>query len=187
MKKKIIGCQIFSDEITAVLPEQYKNIDITWINAGLHTSLEKLETTLKKALTEAEVEGVDARVLIGNNCHPDMCNIINNHCGKILGTKNCIDAIYDGNIEDLEKNNTMVITPGWIRCFPNMMETAGWDSVDVRQLWGRYDRILLLDPGVNPLTDEEILEFYELTQVPIEIQQIDLEYFQEIIIELLDE
>jgi len=51
--------------------------------------------------------------------------------------------------------------------------------------FGRYDRILVLDTGSNPLSDEEILEFYDLTQVPIEIQQIDLDHLRAKVIELL--
>jgi hypothetical protein len=35
---------------------------------------------------------------------------------------------------------------------------------------GRYDRILLLDPGIDPLSDEEILMFFDLTRIPIEIE-----------------
>ena len=42
VKKKLIACQIFTDELLAVLPEEYKDIDITWLNAGLHMNLDKL-------------------------------------------------------------------------------------------------------------------------------------------------
>jgi len=185
IKKKIIACQIFTDELSAVLPEEYKDIDITWLDAGLHANLDKLEIALKEALKDAATEGADARVLFGNGCHPDMCHIINNHGGRPLGAKNCVAAFCQQSIDELEKNRTMVITPGWIRFFPNLMTALGWDEVDVRQNFGRYDRILLMDTGVNPLSEEEILAFYDLTQVPIEIQQISLDHFQAKLIELL--
>lgn len=185
IKKKIIACQIFTDELFAVLPEEYRDIDITWLDAGLHMNLDKLESTLKQVLKGDETEETDARVLFGNDCHPDMCQIINNSSGKILKAKNCIGAFCHENIDEFEQNRTMVITPGWVRSFPNMMEAAGWDEVDVRQNWGRYDRILLMDTGINPLSEEEILEFYDLTQVPIEIQQIGLDHFRAKVIEVL--
>ena len=89
------------------------------------------------------------------------------------------------NIDALQQNRTMVITPGWIRFFPNLMAEAGWDEVDVRQNFGRYDRFLLMDTGINPLSEEEILAFYDLTQVPIEIQQISLDHFRAKLIEVL--
>ena len=186
-KKKIFACQIFSDELFAVLPTEYKDIDIAWFDAGLHAHLDKLESTLKQALRDAAKEGVDARVLLGDACHPDMCCIINDCGGKNLETKNCVTALCHQNIDELEKNRTMVITPGWIRFFPNLMAGLGWDEVDVRQNFGRYDRILLMDTGVNPLTEEELLEFFDLTQVPIEIQQISLDFFRKKLLELLGE
>ena len=46
IKKKIIACQIFTEELLAVLPEEYRDIDITWLDAGLHSNLE-----MKKCLS----------------------------------------------------------------------------------------------------------------------------------------
>lgn len=139
---------------------------------------------MNQALKDAATEGTNARVLFGNGCHPDMCQIINNHSGKILGAKNCLEAFCDESIDELEQNRTMIITPGWVRFFPNMM-AAGWDEVDIRQNFGRYDRFLLMDTGINPLSEEEILEFYDLTQVPVEIQQIGLDHFRAKLSEVL--
>ena len=184
-KKKILACQIFTDELLAVLPEEYKNIDITWLDAGLHANLDKLKIALKHAINEAATEGADARVLFGNGCHPDICKITNETGGKILGAKNCVEAFCHENIDELEQNRTMVITPGWIRFFPNLMAALGWDEVDVRQNFGRYDRFLLLETGINPLSEEEMLEFYDLTQVPIDIQQISLDPFRAKVLEVL--
>lgn len=184
-RKKIIACQIFTDELSAVLPEANRGIDITWLDAGLHMNLDELELALKQALMAATAEGVDARVLFGNGCHPDLCQIINRPDGKVLGAKNCVHAFCGENLDELEQNRTMVMTPGWIRFFPNLMAAAGWDEVDVRQNLGRYDRILVMDPGINSLSEEEILGFYDLTQVPIEIQPISLDHFRAKLIELL--
>ena len=104
---------------------------------------------------------------------------------KILGAKNCVQAFYQEDIQELEKNRTIVMTPGWLRLFPIMMAERGTVEVDVRQEFGRYDRILVLDTGINPLSDDAILEFYDLTQVPIEIQQVSIEHFHSKVIELL--
>ncbi len=182
-QKKLIACQIFADELSAALPEAYKDIEITWLDAGLHMNIDKLETTLKLALKNA---GADARVLFGNGCSPEMCHIINGHGAKILGAKNCIDAFCSESLDELEQNRIVAMTPGWIRCFSSLMAEAGWDQVDVRQNWGRYDRILLLDTGVNPLSDEEILAFYDLIQVPIEIQPTGLDRFRQKLMEMLE-
>lgn len=185
IKKKIIACKVFTDELSAVLPKEYRDIDITWLDAGLHFNLDKLEFTLKQALKDAATEGADARFLFGSGCHPDMCHITNSHGGKILGAKNCIEALCQESYNELGQDRTMVITPGWVRFFPDMMAAAGWDEVDIRQNFGRYDRFLLMDTGIKPLSEEEIPEFYDLTQVPVEIQQISLDHFRAKLIEVL--
>lgn len=185
MKKEIIACQIFTDELPAVLPEEYKDIEIVWLDAGLHCNLDAFTIALSRALKDAVTRCVDARILFGSGCHPDMCHLANVQGGKNLGVKNCIEAFCHDDNNILEQNRTMAITPGWVRFFSNIMEGAGWDDVDVRQNFGRYDRILLLDTGIKPLSEEEILEFYELVQVPIEIQPIDLDHFRARLVELL--
>ena len=185
-KKKIIACQIFTDELSAVLAEGYEDIDVVWLDAGLHMNFDALEANLKQALEEAATGGVRTNVLFGSGCHPDICMLATRHDGKMLGAKNCVHAFCGKGLKALEQNRTMVITPGWIRLFSNLMAAAGWDEVDVRQNLGRYDRILLLETGINPLSEEEILAFYELTQVPIEMQAIDLSYFRARLMELLE-
>ena len=184
-KKKINACQIFTDELRAVLPEEYRDIDINWLDAGLHWNREKKEKTLQQAIKDAATEGTDAIFIFANGVHPDMRDIVNSQGGKILGTNNCVEVLCPESYDELGKDRTMVIMPGWIRYFTRQMEAAGWDEVDIRQNFGHYDRFLLMDTGINPLSEEEILEFYDLIQVPIEIQQISLDHFREKLIEVL--
>ena len=65
------------------------------------------------------------------------------------------------------------------------MEALGWDEVDVRINLGRYDRILLLDSGIDPITNDEILMFFDLAQVPIDIEPLQLDHFKCILNEIL--
>ena len=67
------------------------------------------------------------------------------------------------------------------------MEALGWNEVDVRINLGRYERILVLDAGIEPLTDEETLLFFDLVQVPVEIKKIDLSVFRDLLAKLLEQ
>ena len=184
-KKKINACQIFTDELNAVLPEEHKDIDITWLDAGLHWNRDKKERILKQASKDAATEGADAIFIFANGVHPDMRDIVYNYGGKIIGAKNCVEVLCNESYDELGKDRTMVITPGWIRHFSRQMAAAGWDEVDIRQRFGRFNRFLLLDTGVNPLSEEEILEFYDRTQVPVELRQISLDHFRTKLTEVL--
>ncbi|HME46301.1 MAG TPA: DUF1638 domain-containing protein, partial [Syntrophorhabdales bacterium] len=96
-----------------------------------------------------------------------------------------IGALLGGDAPELKDTKTMLMTPGWVRAWPAMMEALGWNEVDVRINLGRYERILVLDAGFEPLTDEETLLFFDLVQVPLEVRRIDLSVFRELLTELL--
>lgn len=56
-------------------------------------------------------------------------------------------------------------------------EGLGWDETDARMNLGFYDRIVVLDFGLEPLDDLALLEFFDYTGVPVEIESADLEAF----------
>lgn len=114
-----------------------------------------------------------------------MVKLAQEYGAHLAPVKNCIEAFLGMRQKELEKNGTMIMTPGWIRAWPGIMASLGWDEVDVRQNLGRYNRILLLEPGINPLTDEEIITFFDLIQVPIDIEALDLNNFQGLLASML--
>jgi len=176
-RKILIACNVFEKELQACLPDQAEHA-IIWIDAGLHADLPRLERELTKALEESRIEGTEVQVFLGSGCHPDICRLARRFGAGIAPVKNCIEAFCGENAKKLEENRTMIMTPGWVRAWPRIMEALGWDEVDVRINLGRYDRILLLDAGVDPLSEEEILSFFDLVQVPIEIDSLNLDHFK---------
>jgi len=181
-KKSLIACKIFEHELNKVLSPD-TDVAIHWIDAALHANPDRMKKELTDAITTAENNRVeDICFLFGNGCHPDIGEITESCGARLPSVKNCIQAIIGPEkTKQLEANRTMVITPGWITAWPGIMAGLGWDQVDVRINLGRYDRILLLDPGIVPLNDEEILAFYDLVQVPIEIECVELTYFGNLI------
>jgi hypothetical protein len=108
----------------------------------------------------------------------------------LMKAKNCLEAILGPErLRELERNRTMVITPSWLRktwfAEDGMRALLGWDDVDFRQNFGRYDRILILDPGIEPVTDMEILEAFEIIQVPMEVEPLSLEHLETFVTEFL--
>jgi hypothetical protein len=176
-RKILIACNVFEKELQACLPAEDRP-EIIWIDAGLHADLHRLEEQLTKALEESKVEETEVQVFFGSGCHPDICRLSRRFGAGIAPVKNCIEAFCGENAKRLEENRTMIMTPGWVRAWPRIMAALGWDEVDVRINLGRYDRILLLDAGVDPLREEEILSFFDLVQVPVEVEALDLEHFK---------
>ena len=108
------------------------------------------------------------------------------HDVETLSVRNCIEALLGNRATELENQRAMIMTPGWVRAWPSIMKGLGWDEVDVRVSLGRYERILLIDAGLDPLTDDEIIAFYDLTQVPIESEPLDLQHFKDVVHRLLN-
>ena len=179
----IIGCDIFREEIDWVLA-RHPELDVraVWLKAGLHNDMDLLERELVKALGEVGEPG-DLRLAIGNGCLPHMPQIAQERGLPLLGVKNCLEAILGpARLRELEGGRTMVITPSWLRktwfAPDGLRAMLGWDNTDFRLNFGRYDRILVLDPGFEPLTDEEILEAFEIIEVPLEVEPLELDNFE---------
>ena len=183
-QKCIIACRVFEDEFRAVMPED-ADLEITWISAGLHADPDALHLELERALSKRGEQEMDIRIIFGTGCDPEIHRLALRYGATTAGVKNCIEAFCGDRQKELEANRTMVMTPGWIRAWPEIMEAQGWDEVDVRMNMGRYDRILLLDAGINPMSDEELIEFFDLVQIPVEVETLDLGLFRENLIKAL--
>jgi hypothetical protein len=107
---------------------------------------------------------------------------------RALSVRNCLAALAgDAELRELERDRTLVASPGWVRkMWLGRAETpTGWRADDFRIQFGRYDRILALDPGIHPLTDDEIIACFDLVQVPIEVQPCALDHFRQVFLELI--
>jgi hypothetical protein len=183
--KVIIACKVFADELQHVLKNE-EGVEIIWIDAALHADLPRLAQELTRALAAIGENQENVRVFLGVGCNRDLVELAGKFGVSCSTVKNCLEAFVGNKVRELEQDRTMLMTPGWIRAWPGIMDSLGWDEVDVRINLGRYNRILLLEPGINPLNDEEILDFFDLVQVPIEVEPLDLQHFRSTLAELLE-
>lgn len=188
--KVLIACKIFEEEITTLLSREdaAARPQVVWLDAALHLDLKRLERELLTAIDSAQSQPQNqVRVFFGRGCLPHMDDLLRERGLPLCPATNCLSALVgEDKVRELEQGNTILMTPSWIRYWPNnSRRISGWDEVDFRTGLGRYDRILVIDPGINPLSDEEILEFFDLAQVPIEVTEIDLGHFQATLKQLL--
>ena len=61
----------------------------------------------------------------------------------------------------------------------------GWDEIDGRINFGMYDLIAVLDFGLEPIDDLDVLEFFDFTQTEIEIVPADLGHFRARVAEIV--
>ena len=101
------------------------------------------------------------------------------HRASCLNAENCLDALLGPRKTEAENEGAFVLTPGWLRAWPSIMEAMGWDEVDTRLNLGRYSKAVLFDAGVEPLlSDEDIFWFFEVTGLYVEVRPFDLSSLQ---------
>ncbi len=186
MEMRIVACGIFQPELEQVLRQirdERPNdclIDVTYVPPALHVDYNKLKDGITDALDH--VSEPKKILLFGSMCHPEIGEFTEKYHVVRLSPGNCVELILGKERQkEIEKSaKVFYLTPGWLQNWEDIFRRGqGWDEIDARQNMGFYDKILLLDTGVSEFSDEDLLEFFEYTQVPIEIERIDLAVFKE--------
>ncbi len=187
LKKHLIYCPIFKDELHAVLGHP-PGIIFHELGYDVHIHSKVMQQQLNKAVQESKQCGGALCILLGKECECDVpiSKIASENNGRLPDYINCIE-IFLGKEKtlSLQKNRTALMTPAWMQMIQNAIATDLWTVEDARMNLGWYDRILLLDTQVTRISDEEIMEFYDLVQVPVEMMDIDLDHFRVVVKELL--
>ena len=184
----LIACPIFRKELESVLKDLKRTVQINYMHYTIHNNPLRMEEELQENLADVSNSGKEVRFLVGRhcNCKREIAEVVQDCGGKIPQARNCIDMLIgDERARKLQKNRTSLMTPAWIRMINQSIADGNWTVADARVNLGWYDKILILDTGVDHLSDEEIMEFYDLTQVEIETLAVDLNHFKGLLQELL--
>ncbi|MCF8056652.1 MAG: DUF1638 domain-containing protein [Desulfocapsa sp.] len=182
----LVACEIFADELQAFLKKSGLDPEVVWLEAALHTDISKLKSKLECTLSAVADEQKRTCLLYGNSCLPDAKEVFSHHGAQSFSACNCIEAFLGReDKQKFEAEGCLIMTPGWVRVWPSISASLGWDAVDVRMNLGRYTKILVFDPGINPLTDEEVINFFDLTGLIVETVPLSLSHFDGLIANLL--
>lgn len=186
-RRKWICCGILRKELENVFEDLGTEVDVNFLPPGLHVDYDKLEHEFTNALTKQPAEEVSA-LIYGTQCHPDIARWRKKHDLKQPEEPDCIGILLgrEKRQQLSRESKTFFLTPGWLEHWKEIfIEGLGWDEVDARMNFGIYDRVLLLDTGVGTIEDEKVLEFFDYTQVPIEVYPIDLSNLKRVVQEML--
>ena len=194
MEVRIVACGIFQPELEQVLRqirEERPNdslINVTYVPPALHVDYDKLKDGITDALDQVSEQ--KKILLFGSMCHPEIGEFTEKYHVVRLSPGNCIELILGKERQkEIEKTaKVFYLTPGWLLNWKDIFRQGqGWDEIDARINMGFYDKILLLDTGVSEFSDEDLLEFFEYTQVPIEIEKVDLAVFKENVVKAIEQ
>ena len=175
---KIIGCSIFRTELEHLLGA---DLEAAWLPAGLHVSEERLGQALDEALGSA-----DGAACLYGACHPDLGSSLAERGGRRPDVKDCIGAFISPEERARLGERAFVMSPGWLKEWRSIfIEGMGWDEIDGRINFGMYDVIAVLDFGLEPIDDLDVLEFFDFTETEVEIVPATLDYFRVRVAEIL--
>lgn len=187
-KQHLIACPIFARELAAVLGQAGAGATVHFLDYMVHNRPETMERELARAISSARADGAAISLLVGRECQAlQPLAAIAGACGGVLPEgHNCLEIILGRErARALQENRTTVMTPAWIEMINKSIADHFWTVADARINLGWYDKILLLDSGLEPLDEAMIMAFFELTQVPIEIMPVALDHFQKVVRQLL--
>lgn len=187
MKIFILSCGVFELELNKILKE-IKNeklfdedITVKYLSFGLHTNLDKLKYEIVSNLDSIKSDKII--LLYGSKCHYMFHEFLNDYDNLItFKDSNCIELII-GNEKKYSNEKNLYITPGWVVKFDELNKFVNAvDMYDIRQQYGQYDNVIIGDTKVYEFTDNIIFDLFEKIQVPIEIQDININNFKDKII-----
>jgi len=156
MKRLLLGCGIMQKELEAAL-EQYdmSNLDIIWIEAGLHAVPAELHTELQKHIDAA---GEYDEVILGYGlCGKALLDITATHCDILYPrTDDCISALMCENCRAAElRRDSYFLSRGWLTMrsddslvsqFNELLEKYDEETAQeiMEMMYGHYKRIVYL-------------------------------------------
>lgn len=196
MKIGILACSVFEPELEKVLKNiKDKNlfeddIEVTYLHFGLHTDLNKLEADVTSALDKLTVEYDKVIVLYGSKCHYRFFEFLKKYNNLVtIKPANCLEAIIgDRVVESYVEGKNIYLTSGWVEKFDQLNEFSNAvDNYDVINQFGMYENAIIGDTGIIEITDDMIFELYEKIQIPVEVEQVDINIFENLIIDAIKE
>jgi hypothetical protein len=185
----ILSCGIFQWELEKILPEIEQelggNIRVKFLPPALDVSEPKLEAGIKEGL--ASFDNQKCAWLYGGMCHTRMAELANESGSVYPSPANCA-AIFLGPEKKKEldaQGNFYYLTLGGLRLWKDIYQQGhGWDATDARVNFGYFDKIIVLDTGVFEISEEALFEFFDFTQIPVEVEPISLDHFKSVVLDI---
>ena len=182
MTTSLVTCGILKAEVEAALLQRGLSVRVYHLAPAPCLEPAALARQLRKLLDRAAQDSDDIVILIGR-CHPDLDEILSEYPARRMDVNDCFDALLGEERKRIDQeSNTFFTSAAWLDHWRRALKRSmKWDEVDTRQNFGHYERVLLLDPGFEPIPDEKILEYFDYIQVPVEPRRITLEVLADLL------
>jgi len=181
----IIACGIFEKEIEALRRELGFPFEAHYLGAGLHVDFDDLKGALVAELEKCQNNGTEGMIVVYGQCHPQIDEILRPYHASLVACQNCVDAfITRKGMENKAKDGLFFyLSPGWLDAWKDIFRRLNWGVEEARMQMGSFRGCVYLDTMKDAQErQEELLEFFDFTNLPFEIMPVDLGYFKSLIV-----
>ncbi|MDR2097907.1 MAG: DUF1638 domain-containing protein [Spirochaetaceae bacterium] len=186
MSLSIVSCGIFRYELEKVLPEIEAElgcaVSVDFLTPALDVNASLLEKSVTEKLDLNQKQ--KTALLYGSMCHTEWPRITEKSGAPYPRASNCAEMLLSPEKKkELDAGgNVYFLTMGGLKQWKEIYRQGhGWDAADARVNFGYFDKIIVLDSGVFEIKDEDLFEFFEFTQIPVETMSISLDYFTSVV------
>ncbi|MBN1234439.1 MAG: DUF1638 domain-containing protein [Methanotrichaceae archaeon] len=181
----IIACGIFENEIEALRFELGFPFEAHYLGAGLHVDFDDLKMALVAELEKCQKDGSEGTIVVYGQCHPKIEEILRPYHAALAACQNCVDAFITrkGMEEKARKGLFFYLTPGWLDAWKDIFRRLNWGLEEARMQMGSFRGSVYIDTLKDAAArEEELLQFFDFTNLPFEIMPVDLGHFKSLIV-----
>jgi hypothetical protein len=180
----IIACGVFQKEIEHLKESLGFPFQASYLGSGLHVDFDELKQALEGELEKCrDSEGT---IVIYGQCHPLIDEILKPYKAALIDCQNCVDAfITRKGVEEWARSGLyFYLSPGWLDAWKEIFSRLGWTPSEARLQMGSFKGVIYM----NTLKDaarreQELLEFFDYTNLPFEVMPVSLDHFKSLIID----
>ncbi|HNX39581.1 MAG TPA: DUF1638 domain-containing protein [Methanothrix sp.] len=181
----IVSCGIFEKEIEALRGQMGFSFLARYLGAGLHVDFDDLKSALEAELESCRAEGCEGMIVVYGQCHPKIDEILKPYHAALIESQNCVDAfITRKGMETKAKEGLyFYLSPGWLDAWRDIFRRLNWGPEEARMQMGSFKGCVYLDTLKDaPRREQELLQFFDFTNLPFEVMPVDLGYFKSLIV-----
>jgi len=176
----LLSCGILREEIEKIIKEHQLDVDVVFLDAGLHAVYSELEKAVTSALDKHSKQAKKGIVVVyGDMCHPRLKKIVRNYNAVKVDALNCIDCLFGGHQKLLEadpKYSHFYLSPGWmpsnLKKTKNFEEIFDWTLEDIKEQFKELDGLIIVDSlGNLDELESDIEEFSSKSGLEVKEQK----------------
>ena len=184
----IIACGIFKDEIERLSADMAIPFKVRYLGPGLHVDFDELKDALEEELKRASSDGSQGSIVAYGQCHPKIDEILKPYHAALMDCQNCVDAFISRQAVEKKAREGLFfyLSPGWLDAWKDIFKRLGWDPEIARLHMGSFKGSVYIDTMKDAQErEEELLEFFDFTNLPFTIMPMELDHFKSLIIKAI--